>query len=58
VNPAIQPVCDGEKNGEAQFGLLVGLQIVTRPHSETLALAIGSALDSLIPEARAVSAMA
>jgi aspartyl-tRNA(Asn)/glutamyl-tRNA(Gln) amidotransferase subunit A len=44
--------------GFGQHGLPVGLQIVTRPHADTLALAIGSALEQLMPEARAIPEMA
>jgi aspartyl-tRNA(Asn)/glutamyl-tRNA(Gln) amidotransferase subunit A len=44
--------------GFGQYGLPVGLQIVTRPHADALALAIGSALENLMPEARAIPAMA
>ncbi len=38
--------------------LPVGIQIVTRPFEDALALAIGSALEDLMPEARAVPALA
>jgi aspartyl-tRNA(Asn)/glutamyl-tRNA(Gln) amidotransferase subunit A len=44
--------------GFGQHGLPVGLQIVTRPHADALALTIGSALEALMPEARAIPAMA
>lgn len=44
--------------GFGAHGLPVGIQIVTRPHEDALALAIGSALEDLMPEARAVPAMA
>jgi aspartyl-tRNA(Asn)/glutamyl-tRNA(Gln) amidotransferase subunit A len=40
--------------GFGQPGLPVGLQILTRPHADALALAIGSALENLMPEARAI----
>ncbi len=39
-------------------GLPIGIQIATRPFDDALALAIGSALENLMPEARAVAAMA
>ncbi len=44
--------------GFGQHGLPVGLQIVTRPHADALALAIGFALEHLIPEARAIPTLA
>jgi aspartyl-tRNA(Asn)/glutamyl-tRNA(Gln) amidotransferase subunit A len=44
--------------GFGEHGLPVGLQIVTRPYADALALAIGSALEHLMPEARAIPAMA
>jgi aspartyl-tRNA(Asn)/glutamyl-tRNA(Gln) amidotransferase subunit A len=39
-------------------GLPIGVQIATRPFDDALALAIGSALEGLMPDARAVAAMA
>jgi aspartyl-tRNA(Asn)/glutamyl-tRNA(Gln) amidotransferase subunit A len=44
--------------GFGAHGLPVGVQIATRPHQDALTLAIGSALEGLMPEARAVPAIA
>ncbi len=51
--PALSVNC-----GFGANGLPVGVQIATRPFDDALALAIGSALENLMPEARAVAAMA
>ncbi len=51
--PALSVNC-----GFGAHGLPVGIQIVTRPFEDALALAIGSALEDLMPEARAVPKLA
>ena len=47
--PALSVNC-----GFGDHGLPVGIQIVTRPHEDALALAIGGAIEALMPEARPV----
>ena len=44
--------------GFGAHGLPIGVQIAVHPHEDSLALAIGSALEALMPEARGVPAMA
>jgi aspartyl-tRNA(Asn)/glutamyl-tRNA(Gln) amidotransferase subunit A len=51
--PALSVNC-----GFGAHGLPVGIQIITRPFEDALALAIGSALEDLMPEARAIPGMA
>ncbi len=44
--------------GFGAHGLPVGIQIVTRPDQDALALAIGSALEQLLPQARGIPDLA